>query len=141
MPGPHLPLNHETLLEFKIVLFRLCHKPIQEYVICLENSLLKKCSMYIVASGVKCIPQNGILQFVAMKVTLDSYMWLVISVDYVPSQVALVVKNPPANAGDARDGGSIPGSGRSSGGAHGNHSSILAWRIPWMEESGGVYSP
>ena len=25
------------------------------------------------------------------------------------SQVALVVKNPPANAGDARDAGSIPG--------------------------------
>ena len=29
------------------------------------------------------------------------------------SQVALVVKNPPANAGDMRDVGSIPGSGRS----------------------------
>ena len=28
-------------------------------------------------------------------------------------QVALVVKNPPANAGDSRDAGSIPGSGRS----------------------------
>ena len=36
------------------------------------------------------------------------------------SQVALVVKNPPANAGDVRDLGSIPGSGRSSGGGHGN---------------------
>ena len=36
------------------------------------------------------------------------------------SQVALVVKNPPANAGDIRDMGSIPGSGRSSGGGHGN---------------------
>ena len=36
------------------------------------------------------------------------------------SQVALVVKNPPANAGDARDVGSIPGSGRSPGGGHGN---------------------
>ena len=35
------------------------------------------------------------------------------------SQVALVVKNPPANAGDARDAGSIPGSGRSHGGGHG----------------------
>ena len=32
-----------------------------------------------------------------------------------PSQVALVVKNPPANAGDIRDMGSIPGSGRSPG--------------------------
>ena len=35
------------------------------------------------------------------------------------SQVALVVKNPSTNAGDVRDMGSIPGSGRSPGG-HGN---------------------
>ena len=32
----------------------------------------------------------------------------------------LVVKNPPANAGDVNDAGSIPGSGISSGGGHGN---------------------
>ena len=36
------------------------------------------------------------------------------------SQVALVVKNLPAKAGDIRDAGSIPGSGRSPGGEHGN---------------------
>ena len=36
------------------------------------------------------------------------------------SQVALVVKNPPANAGDIRDAGLIPGSGRFPGGGHGN---------------------
>ena len=36
------------------------------------------------------------------------------------SQVTLVVKNPPASAGDARDVGSIPGSGRSPGEGHGN---------------------
>ena len=36
------------------------------------------------------------------------------------SQVALVVKNPPANAGDIRDMGSIPGWGRSPGGGHAN---------------------
>ena len=35
-------------------------------------------------------------------------------------QVELVVKNPPANTGDVRDTGSIPGWGRSSGGGHGN---------------------
>ena len=35
-------------------------------------------------------------------------------------QVALVVKNPPTNAGDARDVGSIPGSGRSPGGGYGS---------------------
>jgi len=36
------------------------------------------------------------------------------------SQVALVVKNPLANAGDIRDAGSIPGSERSPRGGHGN---------------------
>ena len=36
------------------------------------------------------------------------------------SQVVLVVKNPPANVGDVGDVGSIPGSGRSPGGGHGN---------------------
>ena len=36
------------------------------------------------------------------------------------SQVALMVKNPPANAGGIRDMGSIPGSGRSPAGGHGN---------------------
>ena len=39
-----------------------------------------------------------------------SYLWA--------SQVALVVKNLPA--GDTRDAGSVPGSGRSPGGPHGN---------------------
>ena len=34
-------------------------------------------------------------------------------------QAALVVKNPPANAGDVRDADSIPGSERSPGGGHG----------------------
>ena len=37
-----------------------------------------------------------------------------------PSQVALVVKNPPANVGDIRDVASVPGSGRSPGEGHGN---------------------
>ena len=36
------------------------------------------------------------------------------------SQVALVVKNPPANAGDVKDVGSIPGSRRSPGGGRGD---------------------
>ena len=36
------------------------------------------------------------------------------------SQVPLVVKKQPASAGDVRDKGSVPGSGRSPGGGHGN---------------------
>ena len=44
------------------------------------------------------------------------------------SQVALVVKNPPANAEDVIDAGSIPGSGRSPGGGRGSP-------FQWMEFS------
>ena len=47
-----------------------------------------------------------------------------------------MVKNLPANAGDARDMGSIPGSGRSPGVGNGTHSSILVWTIPWTEKPG-----
>ena len=36
--------------------------------------------------------------------------------------------------------GSTPGSGRSPGGGNGTHSSTLAWKIPWMEEPGGLQS-
>ena len=48
-----------------------------------------------------------------------------------------MVKNLPAKAGDVRDVGLIPGSGRSprmEGMA--TYSSILAWRISWTEEPG-----
>ena len=51
-----------------------------------------------------------------------------------------VVKNPPANAGYTRDMGSIPGSGICPGVGNGNHSSILAWKIPQTEETGGLLS-
>ena len=61
-------------------------------------------------------------------------------VGFPVSQVALVIKNPPVDAGDIRDMGSTPGSGGSPGGGHGNHSSILAWRIPWTEEPGRLQS-
>ena len=56
------------------------------------------------------------------------------------SPVVLEVKNPAANGGDIRDSGLILGSGRSLGGvlAWRIHSSILAWRIPWTEEPGGL---
>ena len=51
-----------------------------------------------------------------------------------------MVKNLPVNAGDIRDTGLIPGSGRSPGGRHGNHSTMLARRIPWTEEAGELQS-
>ena len=57
------------------------------------------------------------------------------------SQVVLVVKSPPVNAGDIRDSCIDPWvwedpleEGMTT------HSSILAWRIPWTEGPGGLQS-
>ena len=55
--------------------------------------------------------------------------------------MAPVVNNLHSNAGDLRDMGSIPGSGRFPGEGHGNtHSSILAGKISWIEEPGSLQS-
>ena len=53
-----------------------------------------------------------------------------------------MVKNPSANAGDARDVRLIPESGRSSGVGNGNplQYSFLAWKIPCTEELGKLQS-
>ena len=51
-----------------------------------------------------------------------------------------MVKKPPANAGDARDVGLIPELGRTLEEGMATHSSILAWRIPWIEKLGGLQS-
>ena len=47
--------------------------------------------------------------------------------------MVLVVKNPPAKAGDGRDLDSIPGSEDPLEEGMATHSSILAWKIPWTE--------
>ena len=73
--------------------------------------------------------QNEILSFSATWIDLENI---------IPApQVALVVKNLPANAGDARDALSIPGSGKIPW-RRKWQSSILAWKIPWTEEHGGL---
>ena len=51
-----------------------------------------------------------------------------------------MVKNLPANAGYARDAGLIPQWEKSPEEGMATHSSILAWRIPWTEEPGGLQS-
>ena len=51
-----------------------------------------------------------------------------------------MVKNPLANAGDIRDAGSIVGGEDPREEEIAIHSSILAWRIPWTEEPGGLQS-
>ena len=51
-----------------------------------------------------------------------------------------MVEKPPANRGDVGDVSSNPGWGRSLEEAMATHSSILAWRILWTEEPGGILS-
>ena len=60
--------------------------------------------------------------------------------DILFSQVVLVLKNAPANAGDIRDVGLIHGQEDPLEEGMATHSSILAWRIPWTEEPGGLQS-
>ena len=55
-------------------------------------------------------------------------------------QVALVVNNMPANAGDIRDVGLILGWEDPLEEGMATHPSSLAWRIPWTEEPGGLQS-
>ena len=52
--------------------------------------------------------------------------------------MALMVKNPPANAGNARV-QSLGGEDPLEEGMT-THSGVLAWRIPWTEEPGGLQS-
>ena len=54
---------------------------------------------------------------------------------------ALVVKNPPANAGDTRDMNSNLGSGRSPGGGHGNPLRYSCLENPMDSGALAVYSP
>ena len=54
--------------------------------------------------------------------------------------MALVVKNPPPNAGDSRDMDSIAGLEDLLEEGMTTHSSILAWRISWTEEPGRLQS-
>ena len=62
-----------------------------------------------------------------------SHFWTV-------AQVALVVKNPPTNAGDIRDAVRSLSQKDPLEEGMATHSSILSWRIPWREEPGGLQS-
>ena len=52
-----------------------------------------------------------------------------------------MVKNPPANAGDIRDVGSIPGSGRSSGGRAWQHTPVFLPGEPHGQRNLAGYGP
>ena len=54
--------------------------------------------------------------------------------------MVLVVKDLPANAGDTWDAGLIPGQEDPLEEGVATYASILAWKVPWGEEPGGLQS-
>ena len=71
-------------------------------------------------------------QWMCICIFIYTYIWA--------SQVVLVVKNLPANEGNARDMSSIPGLEYLLEEKMATHSSILACRISWTEEPGRLHS-
>ena len=59
---------------------------------------------------------------------------------YLGFPSGIVVKNLPSNAGDVRNVGSVPEWGRCLKEGMASKFSILAWRIPWTEEPGELWS-
>ena len=70
--------------------------------------------------------------------SLYSILHLYVVICIRASLIAQLVKNPPAMQETSVH--LIPGLGRSPEGGMVTHSSILAWRIPWTEELGGLQS-
>ena len=52
-----------------------------------------------------------------------------------------MVKNLPIDAADIRDAGGLLGQEDPLEEDMTTHSNILAWRIPWTEEAGGLMGP
>ena len=80
--------------------------------------------------------KNGVFLYaygrLILSVVTESQRWA--------SQVALVVKKLPANAGDAKDKVRSLGQKDPLEDGMATYSNILAWRIPWTEEPGGLPS-
>ena len=70
--------------------------------------------------------------------TLDKILSYLICPQGLPRWLSS--KESICNAGTIGDLGSIPGSGRSPGGGHGNPLQYSCLRIPWTKEPGGLQS-
>ena len=83
-----------------------------------KNAILSQRRLAEMESGnrERSYPLSGRHSVLATRPTFYILSYLII----IASQVALLVKHLPANAGDAKDAGSIPGSGRSPEVGNGN---------------------
>ena len=92
-------------------------------------------SMSVSQIGASGKDQNG------SKINVRLYVYVQILVIYRAFQVALVVKNLLANAGDIRDTGLIPGLRRPAGGGHSNPLPYSCLEYPHGQKSLVGYSP
>ena len=87
-----------------------------------------------------CWPNSHIGRCEEPQFWKEMYFWQENNFDWGASQVALVVKNPPANAGGTRYSGVVAVLGRFPGGGYGNPLQYSCWRIPRTEEPGRLQS-
>ena len=87
---------------------------------------------------VTCSPKMVSLALTKSTLHLPSYT-LIIMWSCLPKE-ALLVKNLSANAGDIRDEGLLPASGRCPGEGNGNPLQYARREIPWTEEPSGLQS-
>ena len=80
--------------------------------------------------GIKLVEEN-----ISRTLTRLRNIFLHVSSVKRAAQVVLVVKNPPKSAGDIRDAGSSPRSGRSPGGEHGNPQQYSCLESPMDREA------
>ena len=89
--------------------------------------------------GPSSLGEQSLSLWTTRKVPYLSKSWQPLIVSFPGG--TLVVKNPPANAGDIRDMSSIPGSGRSPGGGHGNPLQYSCLENPMDKRSLAGYGP
>ena len=82
-----------------------------------------------------------IYTYTCIYIHIHAYTCIYIYVYVWVSQVVLAVNNMPANAGDTRDVGLVPGLGRSPGGGHGNPFQYSCLENPHGQRSLKGYSP
>ena len=106
---------------------------LQERYWALENSSLQCVPMRALERKGEGSPYNANSVITDFAQGLGSTLCWYLRASLVPQ----TVKDPPANA---RDLSSIPASGRPPEKGMATHSSVLAWRISWTEEPGGLQS-
>ena len=108
----HIGVSTTALIPQKHLVMCVCSVVQSCPTLCNPTRLFCPCDSPGMNTGVGC---HALLQGIFLTQGLNSHLLYLLH-----CQVAVVVKNLPAKARDLRDVSSVPGSGRSPGGGHGN---------------------